>query len=210
VFIRIVLGCLIYYLYLLRVNPFCVFNLNSSDSISETLALDTNLSNYGRTLYLLPFHSDLHPLSSLDLYLFVTDPLFPSNDHFLYRTLYLILHTLIRDINLFIQLRLLCNHFRVLNLMEVSGMLPLKPCTLALRALHLQSLEYITEVTLDLGPILTAHILLQEIHRFDTPATTCLLEGLNRWAQIQVIHDKGVRVRGSQEDQDRLLAWRFY
>lgn len=162
---RIVLGCLIYYLYLLRVNPFRVFNLNSSYSICKSLTFNTYLSNYRRILYLLPFHSDLHSFNSLDLNLFVTDPLFPSNDHFLYRTLYLILHTLIRDINLFIQLRLLHNHFRVLNLMKVSGMFPLKPCTLALRPpLHLQSLKYITEVTLDLRPILTAHILLQVIH----------------------------------------------
>ena len=165
VFMKIVLGCLIYYLYFMLINPFFIFNLNSSDSICKSLTFNTYLSNYRRILYLLPFHSDLHPFSRLDLNLFVTDPLFPTYYHFLYRTLYLILHTLIRDINLFIQLRLLHNHFRVLNLMKVSGMFPLKPCTLALRPpLHLQSLEYITEVTLDLRPILTAHILLQVIH----------------------------------------------
>jgi hypothetical protein len=162
---RIVLGCLIYYLYLLRVNPFRVFNLNSSDSICKSLTFNTYFSNYRRILYLLPFHSDIHPFSSLDLNLFVTNPLFPTYNHFLYRTLYLILHTLIRGINLFIQLHLLHNHFHVLNLMKVSGMLPLKPCTLALRPpLHLQSLEYITEVTLYLRAILAAHILLQVIH----------------------------------------------
>jgi len=85
--------------------------------------------------------------------------------------------------------------------MEIGGVFPLKPHTLAL-PLHLESLEYISEVTLDLGSILAPDILLQVIYRFDTTPTR-LFKSLNRWVQVQVIHYKGVRMRGSQQDQNR-------
>jgi hypothetical protein len=138
--LRIVLDCLINYLYLLLVNPFIFFNLNSSYTIAEPLTFDTNLSINRRTLYLLSFHRDVHPLSDLDLYLLFSDPLHllftPSNYYLLYCTLYPLLHTLITRIDLFIQLSLPCEYIRIPDLMEVGSILSYKPQTLPLH-LHL-------------------------------------------------------------------------
>jgi hypothetical protein len=138
--LRIVLDCLINYLYLLLVNPFTVFNLNSSYTIPEPLTFNTYLPIYRCTLYLLSFHRDVHPLSHLDLYLLFSDPLHllftPSNYYLLNATLYPLLHTLITRIHLFIQLSLPCEHIRVPDLMEVGSILSYKPRTLPLH-LHL-------------------------------------------------------------------------
>jgi hypothetical protein len=137
VLLRIVLDCLNNYLYLLLVNPFIVFNLNSSYTIPEPLTLDTYLSINRRTLYLLSFHSDVHPLSHLDLYLLFSDPLrllfTPSNYYLLNATLYPLLHTLITRIHLFIQLSLPCEYIGIPDLMEVGSILSYKPRTLPLQ-----------------------------------------------------------------------------
>jgi hypothetical protein len=137
VLLRIVLDCLINYLYLLLVNPFIVFNLNSSyNTISEPLTLNTYLPINRRTLYLLSFHRDVHPLCHLDLYLLFSDPLrllfTPSNYYLLNATLYPLLHTLITRIHLFIQLSLPCEYIGIPDLMEVGSILSYKPETLPL------------------------------------------------------------------------------
>jgi hypothetical protein len=138
--LRIVLDCLINYLYLLLVNPFIVFNLNSSYTIPEPLTLDAYLSINRRTLYLLSFHRDVHPLCHFDLYLLFSDPLHlllrQPNNYLLYCTLYPLLHTLITRIHLFIQLSLPCEYIRISDLMEVGSILSYKPETLPLH-LHL-------------------------------------------------------------------------
>jgi hypothetical protein len=137
ILLRIVLDCLINYLYLLLVNPFTVFNLNSSYTIAEPLAFNTYLPINRRTLYLLSFHRDVHPLSHLDLYLLFSDPLHllftPSNYYLLYCTLYPLLHTLITRIHLFIQLSLPCEYIGIPDLMEVGSILSNKPETLPLQ-----------------------------------------------------------------------------
>ncbi len=213
VLLRIVLDCLIYYLYLLLVNPFIVFNLNSSYTITEALTLNTYLSIDWCTLYLLSFHGNVHPLCHFDLNLLFSDPLGllsrHSNNYLLYGTLYPLLHTLITCIDLFIQLGLSCKYIRISDLMEVSSILSLKPQTLPLQ-LHLEPLNYICEVTLYLRSVLP-HILLQVLHWFDcTAAPTCLLESLYRWVQIKVIYHKGVSVWRSQKDQKGLTRGFYY
>jgi hypothetical protein len=137
ILLRIVLDCLINYLYLLLVNPFTVFNLNSSCTIPEPLTLNTYLSINRRTLYLLSFHRDVHPLSHFYLYLLFSDPLrllfTPSNYYLLNATLYPLLHTLITHIDLFIQLSLPCEYIGIPDLMEVGSILSYKPETLPLQ-----------------------------------------------------------------------------
>ncbi len=176
-------------LYLLRIQPFAIFNLNSYRH-RHALTFDPDPPDYVCILNLLPLHDYLHPLCDLDLnlLLYLRLSLLGPNYHLLYPTDYLPLHCDHSTFHLFHRSFLPTDHLRVLDLIEISHVLLLKPRTPYLSHCHLNTIDYICEVALYLGPVLATRVLLQLVEGLDDgAATTGVPEGVEGRPEVQVV-----------------------
>lgn len=197
-------------LYLLRIQPFSIFNLNSYRH-RHALTFYPDPPDYVCILYLLSLHENLHPLSDLDLNLFLhlRLSLLGPNYHLLYPTDHFPLHCAHFTLHLFHRPLLPTDHLRVLDFIEVSHVLPLKPRTPSLPHCHLNTIDYICEVALYLGPVLATRVLLQLVEGLDGAATG-VPEGVEGRPEVQVVEHKGVAMGGGQQDEKGLRASRLW